>query len=294
MLSILIPIYNQDVRQLVQTLSKQCNKLNINYQILCFDDKSDEKYRNLNKELAFKININYTEMPENLGRSRIRNWLGKAAFFEYLLFLDGDSVVKSSQFIKNYISHAQPNAVIYGGRVYDKNKPKSLKKILHWKYGTTRESLKSNQRQKEPYLNFQSNNFLIPETLFKKHLFDEKVIGYGYEDLLYAFQLQKSGIPIVHLDNAIVHTGLETTNVFVKKTENAIANLVRMYKIDQTLDTRLIRWYLRLDRYRIVNIFEWLYKRYKIKIWKNLTSSNPHIALFNLYKLHLFIQLYRD
>ena len=93
----------------------------------------------MNKELAFKIDINYTEIPENLGRSRIRNWLGKAAYFEYLLFLDGDSVIKSKDFIKKYIDHAIEDTVIYGGRNYQPNKPKSKKKILHWKYGSKKE-----------------------------------------------------------------------------------------------------------------------------------------------------------
>ena len=88
MLSILIPIFNKDVRPLVYSLAKQCIKANINYQILCFDDKSEDKWKEKNSELASKININYTELSENLGRSRIRNWLGKAAYFEYLLFLD--------------------------------------------------------------------------------------------------------------------------------------------------------------------------------------------------------------
>jgi glycosyltransferase involved in cell wall biosynthesis len=71
MLSIVIPVYNHDVRPLVTTLMKQCNKLDIPYQILCFDDGSQQKYRDLNKELAFRINVNYTELNENLGRSRI-------------------------------------------------------------------------------------------------------------------------------------------------------------------------------------------------------------------------------
>ena len=100
MLSIVIPIFNQDVRTLDYTLVKQCNKLNINYQVLCFDDGSEQKYKEFNKELAFKINVNYTEMPENLGRSKIRNWLGKAAYYEYILFLDGDSTIKNKDFIK--------------------------------------------------------------------------------------------------------------------------------------------------------------------------------------------------
>src|SRR5690606_12962130 len=135
-LSILIPVYNQDVRKLVYTLAKQCQKLNINYQILCFDDGSEEKYKIKNKELAFKMNINYTELSENLGRSRIRNWLGKAAYFEYLLFLDGDSQVKDKFFIKKYMDSLPSAAVIYGGRVYAKRKPARIQKILHWKYGT--------------------------------------------------------------------------------------------------------------------------------------------------------------
>ncbi|MBK9736542.1 MAG: glycosyltransferase [Saprospiraceae bacterium] len=128
MLSILIPIYNQDVRPLVYTLAKQCNKLNINYQILCFDDLSEEKYKQKNRELAFKVNINYTEMSENLGRSKIRNWLGKAAYFEYILFLDGESTIKSKDFVKNYVSALPTESVIYGGRKYATKNQQILKK----------------------------------------------------------------------------------------------------------------------------------------------------------------------
>ncbi|MBK9736768.1 MAG: glycosyltransferase family 2 protein [Saprospiraceae bacterium] len=46
-------------------------------------------------------------MSENLGRSKIRNWLGKAAYFEYILFLDGDSTIKSKDFIKIILLHYQ-------------------------------------------------------------------------------------------------------------------------------------------------------------------------------------------
>ncbi|MBK9735053.1 MAG: glycosyltransferase family 2 protein [Saprospiraceae bacterium] len=147
MLSILIPIYNQDVRPLVYTLAKQCNKLNINYQILCFDDLSEKKNTNKKQELAFKVNINYTEMSENLSRSKIRNWLGKAAYFEYILFLDGDSTIKSKDFIKNYVSALPTEAVIYGGRKYATKKPTNTKKILHWLYGTKREALSAKKTQ---------------------------------------------------------------------------------------------------------------------------------------------------
>ena len=290
MLSILIPIYNQDVRPLVYTLSKQCNKLKINHQILCFDDGSDQKFRDMNKELAFKIDINYTEMTENLGRSRIRNWLGKAAYFEYLLFLDCDSSIKSKDFIKNYLEHLDKETVIYGGRSYGSKMPKAKKKILHWKYGIKRESLSLKKRQKDPYLNFQSNNFIIPEKIFKENLFDESFEGYGYEDLQYAYQLKKSGIVIRHIDNPVLHDGLETNTEFIKKTENSIENLIRIYRKDKSFTTRLTRSYEKICDYNLLKSFEWSYKKIEEKIQKNILSENPSISLFNMWKLNLFIQ----
>ncbi len=292
MLSILIPIHNQDVRPLVYTLSKQCNKLKINHQILCFDDGSEQKFRNLNKELAFKIDINYTEMSENLGRSRIRNWLGKAAYFEHMLFLDGDSVVPSKDFIKKYIDNIDNECIIYGGRTYSTKKPKAKKKILHWKYGTERESLSASKRQKDPYLNFQSNNFVIPSKIFKENLFDESFMGYGYEDLHYAFHLRKSFIPIKHISNPVLHDGLEINTEFIKKTENSIENLVKMYQNDKTFSTRLTRSYERLCDLKLIKSFAWSYHKLEEKIIKNILSENPSISLFNMWKLYLFIQKY--
>ncbi|MBK9736769.1 MAG: hypothetical protein IPO92_18135 [Saprospiraceae bacterium] len=49
----------------------------------------------------------------------------------------------------------------------------------------------------------------MPERMFKENLFDESVIGYGYEDLLYAFSLEKKSIKIRHIDNAVIHDGLK-------------------------------------------------------------------------------------
>ncbi len=290
MLSILIPIYNQDVRPLVYTLAKQCNKLKINYQILCFDDQSSEKYKIKNRELAFKMNINYTELPENLGRSKIRNWLGKAAYFEYVLFLDGDSSVKSKDFIKNYMDALPTEGVIYGGRHYQVRKPTNKKKLLHWLYGSKREALPAKKRKKDPYLNFQSNNFLIPEKVFKEHLFDEKIEGYGYEDLMYAFSLEKNNIKVTHIDNPVIHDGLEVNTVFIKKTENAIHNLVKLYKAKKLKTTRLITWYQWLKDYGLLSSFEWAYAKMEDKIQSNIMSEKPSVKLFNFWKLHLFIK----
>lgn len=291
MLSILIPIYNQDVRNLVHTLAKQCVREKINFQILCFDDGSIEKFRAINRELANMIHVNYTEMQENMGRSKIRNWLGKAAYFDYLLFLDGDSVIKSRNFIKTYVSSAQPNLVIYGGRVYSKKMPAAKKKRLHWKYGSTREALSAKARNRNPYLNFQSNNFLIPQNIFNTQPFDENIKGYGYEDLLFAREMKEKHIIIHHIDNPVLHEGLESNDVFLKKTENAIHNLAALYQQGKHPITRLTQTYEKLEMYGITKTVNKLLSKIDHKIKTNLLSENPSVRLFNAWKLKQFIDL---
>ncbi len=290
MLSILIPVYNQDVRRLAYSLANQCTKLNINYQILCFDDGSDVKYKQKNGELAFKMNINYTELPENLGRSKIRNWLGKSAYFEYLLFLDGDSGVRDKNFIKKYIENLPCQGLIYGGRMYQKKKPAKTNKILHWKYGMTREAMKAKKRRRDPYLNFQSNNFIIPASVFEKLPFRENVEGYGYEDLQYADVLKKAGVSIFHIDNPVYHEGLEINTKFIQKTKKSIENLIFLEKKKQIPETRLLRFYNTLSYYGLISLFKKVFNFFRPNIEKNMVSSRPSVTLFNLWKLYLYIQ----
>jgi hypothetical protein len=290
MLSILIPVYNQDVRRLAYSLANQCTKLNINYQILCFDDGSDIKFKQKNGELAFKMNINYTELPENLGRSKIRNWLGKSAYFEYLLFLDGDSGIRDKHFIKKYIENLPFNGLIYGGRMYQKKKPAKTNKILHWKYGMSREAMKAKKRRRDPYLNFQSNNFIVPATIFEKIPFKENVEGYGYEDLQYADVLKKAGVPILHIDNPVYHEGLEVNSKFIQKTKKSIDNLLFLEKNKQIPETRLLRFYNVLSYYGLISVFKKVFELFKQKIDSNLMSSRPSVTLFNLWKLYLYIE----
>ena len=91
MLSILIPIYNFKVVKLVETLQKQCEKAKITYEVVCFDDQSQTKYKKDNVILSNYFGVNYTELSENLGRARIRNWMAKIASYDNLLFLDCDT-----------------------------------------------------------------------------------------------------------------------------------------------------------------------------------------------------------
>ena len=75
MLSILLPVYNFDVRKLVKQLHEQGNMLEIPFEIICTDDGSEEEFKNLNSELEKLYSVSYQELKNNLGRSKIRNYL---------------------------------------------------------------------------------------------------------------------------------------------------------------------------------------------------------------------------
>ena len=291
MLSILIPIYNEDITALVKDLSYQCNRQKITYEIICFDDKSRQLYKDKNEVLRAAFRVNYVELSENLGRAKIRNWLAKSASFDHLLFLDGDSKLINKSFIKNYVEHLPTNKIIVGGRIYKPKQPKNIKKILHWKYGSLRESLTAQKRQKAGFIHFHSNNFIIPAKIFDKHKFDPEINGYGYEDLVFAQELETAGYEIMHIDNPTRHNKIENVEAFMAKTTEGINNLHQLYTTGRLQTTRLIKAYEMLKKYKLLGITsKHLRKKYP-NYESNLRSAEPSMRQFNLWKLYQFIQL---
>ena len=114
MISILIPIYNFAVKELVSELSRQAQELNLDFEILCIDDNSKSKYTELNKNIKKIYGVNYKLNKKNIGRSAIRNLLTKQSKYDYLLFLDCDVKIKDN-FIRKYIKFKDKSDVIVGG-----------------------------------------------------------------------------------------------------------------------------------------------------------------------------------
>ena len=105
MLSILIPIYNFDVRPLINDLQKQSELTGVEYEIICLDDGSTAHFKAIHKGLTTLSNVHYEELPQNLGRSKIRNQLAKMAQYDYLLFMDNDSGLTHPNYIQTYLDH---------------------------------------------------------------------------------------------------------------------------------------------------------------------------------------------
>lgn len=284
MLSILIPVYNYKVNNLVKELYTQCSKANLVFEILIFDDKSRPSIKKHNEHLGYLVGVNYMELSENIGRSKIRNWLGTSARYENLLFLDCDSRIKSKRFVKKYLEAIEANEVVYGGTIYS-DKPKNIKKVLHWTFGSNREVRLAEERNKSPYLSFTSNNFMIKKTVFESLLFDQEIEGYGYEDLVFSRTLEQNGHSIFHIDNPVFHLGLETSDIYLKKILISIENLVHLEDEGKISDTRLIQFYKKLVKFKLLPMVLKLYDWRKDSIQKNLYSRNPKIRYLDLFKL---------
>ncbi len=285
MLSILIPIFNFDVRPLVNDLHSQCEKAGSAYEIVCFDDGSSSEFKQKNQEVGNLTNVLYQEMPQNLGRSAIRNALGRAARFDYLLFMDCDSRVVSPDFIHNYLQHAAPERLVYGGRSYADLPPTDPALYFHWHYGRQREQRTAAERSRSPYHSFMTNNFLIPKQLFLDILFDETLRQYGHEDTLFGMELARRQVPIVHIDNPLEHIGLESVDVFLRKTEQGIENLVRLRNQGKNVETKLLSTYDLCEKWGLTATIAYIFNKIKRLVVNHLRSKSPSLKWFDFYKL---------
>lgn len=294
MLSILIPTYNYNVFPLVKEISEQCIYEKINFEIIVLDDAS-QHFHVENNKINSLSNCSYTVLNQNIGRSAIRNLLSTKASFENLLFLDADVRTRSDQFIKNYIRFLKNNSnygVVYGGIVYQENKPDN-NELLRWIYGNKREALAAEKRNENVYVSFLTLNFLIKKKVFKTVRFNEDIPNLRYEDLLFSFDLMKKNIPLQHINNQVIHNGIETSEVFLQKTNDSLKGLkfllsnnylpANYAKISTVFDL--------LKQSKLLFVINFIYKKRKKSFEKNLLGNKPSLFIYDIYRLGYFSQL---
>ena len=291
MISILIPIYNYDVTLLVGELQDQIDNLEVEVEIICYDDGSNENFLEINEAIAMLSKVTYVKMPSNLGRSKIRNKLASNANGEYLLFLDCDVSLPSSGFISRYAQAIGENAVVVGGIVYAQTEPKDKLKLLRWKYGREREQSSSTARSKAPYQSFLSANFLISKEMFMSIQFDESIVQYGYEDILLGIRLKEIKEGILHIDNPVQHDGLDSSEGFIEKSKISVQTLATLIKEKKLLGgVRLFQAYRLLKRFGTQRLFLIYYRKNTDNWIANLKSDNPNIRNLDLLKLGRLIE----
>lgn len=292
MISVCIPVYNYCVVPLATALAAQAKSLDCEVELVFVDDASSAAWREKNAPLEEMGR--YVQLEENIGRARIRNLFLQYTAGDYLLFLDNDSVIRDG-FLSRYASWVdrQPSVVV-GGRVYDR-KSDSPDRHLRYLYGVQAESHDAAFRSQQPYRSFMTNNFMVARSVFDQVRFDERLSLYGHEDTLFGYRLSQAGIPIVHIDNPVVNGDVETNDDFLRKTDEAIQNLVLLMQSmhdDQGFirSVRLLDTWQRLANIHMEGLVLAIYKVMRQPLLSHFRAGNAiSLAQFNFYKLGLFI-----
>lgn len=294
MISVLIPVYNYNILDLVSEIHQQLSASKVPFEILCFDDcSSNLKLQDNNTSVNDLFNCKYSILPENIGRSAIRNKLAQHAKYDWCLFLDSDVLPKSKDFINLYLSSiSEKSQIIYGGILYPENRVDDSH-LLRWKYGIKREAIPVEERNNDNYLSFLTLSFLIHKNVFNTVKFNEDIPNLRHEDTLFSFDLKQKHINISHIDNPVYHLGIEDSKTFLKKSLDSVEaiNLFVNQGLLPSSYTKITTVFSTLNNLGMSRLLSFIYLKFKRTFAKNLLGQNPSLKVFDFYRLTYYCYL---
>ena len=290
MISILVPCFDYNAYPLVSLLEKQALMLKINFEIICIDDGSFSSKNELNQKINLLTNSRFIESKKNIGRVKNRLLLAEKSQYEFLLFIDVDTTPTDENFLKNYIAQLHKGRIIFGGCNY-KN-PENKNSSLRYKFGKEREEINFAVRNKNPYKYISSNNFICERDLLFDILPRIDNISYG-NDYIFGSILKKIKIDILHIDNPVLVNNIDENSIFIKKTHQALENLIICYRSNkiEKHSISILKTYIILEFLFLKNIFIKTSNIFKNILEKNLTSEDPNLFLFDIYRLNYICKI---
>lgn len=275
----------------MQELHQQCLQTGVTFEIRVYDDGSRPDIRQLNRLLDSLDRVYYLELQQNIGRSAIRNLLAREAQYAFLLFIDNDNLIPRPDYVQKYLALPEQVAVVLGGTNYADAKPSSAQ-VLRWRYGREREQRSLPERRRHSYRYFALNNTLCLRELFLRFGLDERIRGYGFEDVAFGVALEKAGVPVQHIFNPVVHVGLDRAEVFLEKTRQAMRNLHELSRCEEAdFGSRLLQTSRLLHKTGTAKPFLFVTRLLEKRILRNLHSPDPSLFYFDLYRLRLLVAL---
>lgn len=291
MISVLIPNYNFDCLQLVRDLHEQLVQSGVPFEIIVVEDGSI-KCLESNRRMTGLSCVRHIERKENVGRFKIRALLPGLAKYPYLLCMDSDARVVRSDYIEKYLGFVRrgEKVVVVGGKTESEEGMPSPEYSLRFTYERERENRSDKKK------GFSTFNYMVPaEVLAKVPFEDGKLLPYGHEDTLLGVYFKRLGVPVVYIDNPLVHIGLDTNASMLEKSVLANVNLLRLYNSarypELPQESRLLACYLKVNRLKMAPLLRFAFKWSEKAVLKNLNSLHPSMLLFDFYRLGKMICL---
>lgn len=293
-ISLLIPVCNYDIVALVHSMRGAFEKVPEFCEILIGDDASSPEFKT--KLQALEGNgVRVISSDKNIGRAAMRNKLAMEATGNYLLFIDADMMLPGTaeSYLLKYIAAIGKEQVISGGVIYSGSPPGDPDKLLRWKYGKWREEKKASERNKRPHTDFSTFNVMIAKSVFSKIRFYEDLKQYGHEDTLLSYQLKTAGINILHIDNNLLHEGIESNREYLDKVKLSVENLSMLF--DKVTDKKsfcdtltMLRSYRRIRFFHLTLLLARVFIRYRERMEMSLESGNGSNYFFIFYRMSMF------
>jgi len=286
MLSILIPEHNYDCSKLVNDLACQCNQAKISFEIIVWDDASS-LYKKENQTINSINGCHLMESNTNLGSARVRNKLAEMARYPNLVMIDCDAEVTDANFIKNYLENIGKAQVVVGGVQYSSIKP-SPNRYLRWYYGRKRECPVASVRNQNPYRSLLSFNLMIDKSVLMQYPYDEHFKDYGHEDSMMGYNLMKQGITVLHIDNQLIHKGLDLNIAFLSKSLKAVEKYVHnpAFQSEDLVDQiKIFKVFRMVKRFGLCRLLAFKYTFGKRIMVYNLCSKHPILFLYDFYRI---------
>lgn len=226
-LSVLIPFKGDDPLPLLAALAQEpCAA-----EIIILDDGSDDPALAAEVEAAIgllPLPARFVRLAGNEGRSKGRNRLVSHARAGCFLFLDSDMLPDDPRFLRRWLElvEADHPPVAFGGFSL-KQVPPRRDQALHRAMAAHSDCLDAATRSQNPEKHVFTSNLLVRRDVFEAEAFDEGFAGWGWEDVEWGMRVARRW-PILHIDNAATHLGLDSARTMAAKYEQSAANFARV------------------------------------------------------------------
>ncbi|MDZ4690794.1 glycosyltransferase family A protein [Terricaulis sp.] len=262
-LSVLTPFHRYDPSPLLNAMANAPRDV----EFVLLDDGSGSAEllaRVISAASATGAPVRVIVWAKNQGRAAGRNRLVAEARGAYVLFLDADMIPDTLNFLARWLAVADEASPVaaFGGLSLNHAAITSETALHHNLFGAS-DCRDARARSQSPAQFTASANLMVRRDFLAAHPFDNRFVGWGFEDVDWALSAA-ANIEILHVDNSATHAGLDDVDTLIRKSAEAGPNFARLAakhprEVSRFSAHRVASW-LRLApaRETLRTIFAWI------------------------------------